>query len=413
MRLRSTTPHGPSLVAAPTGVESEPRRRSLSRALYLAALAVAALLGLRVLLAGALHATATGVVDRGETAVGVERSGRTEAVLVDVGQVVRKGEALAEVSVLEERTAAERARREAERLRADATAEVERAATRAREQAGDGLAEAARLRDDALRPRAEAEQAGREIAALRRQVAELDEELAAREELRRQEIVARSALVDLKVRRHELEGKREGLLRRRAVLEENVAQLLSAAERLDERVAEAPIESVKASQLAFLEARAAQLEAEARQHDRLAHQPVVAPVDGRVAWLEARPGEVVQPGRPLVRIVPDGTPAVIAWPGKALGSFPVGARVQVRGEGFTATGTVERTLLEDRAKPDSLLRPYQRAAVEAAVLVRLDETASASVRAGSVVEVRRPRLRLLERWIAPPPPPEPEHLARR
>jgi len=417
MRLRSiagsATPPPNSAPREASAATTQTRRRSISRAVYLGLLGVGLSAALYSLMGFATFVEAPGVVDGGEAAVGVERAGRLERVFVEPGQTVRKGDRLAEVSVLTEHAAAERVHREAERLRAEAAGELERAAAKARERAVATLAEAARLRDDALRARADAGQARHERRGLVRQIAELDEEIAAREELQRQNILARSALVDLRVRRHALVGDRDGQGVRRRVLEENAGQLEAAAQRLEKAAADAPQEAIRSSNLAFLQARAAEADAEALQHEGLATQVLLAPVDGRIAWIEARSGEIVQPGPALVTFVPDSRPTVIAWPGARIDTFPVGARVQVRGEGFEVGGTVERLLLADRAKPRSLLRPYEREAVEAAILVRLDDADATSARAASMVQVRRPRLSWLERWLVPEPDVAPERVARR
>jgi multidrug resistance efflux pump len=397
--------------ASPATIPSH--RRSISRAVYLGLLAAGLCAALYSLMGYATFVEAPGVVDGGEAAVGVERTGRLERVFVMPGQEVKKGDRLAELSVLTEHSAAERVHREAQRLRAEAAGELERAAAKARERAASDLAEAARLRDDALRARADAGQARHEQRGLKRQIAELDEEIAAREELRLRGVIARSALVDLRVRRHALVGDRDGQGVRRRVLEENAVQLEAAALRLEDAAAVAPQEAIAGSNLASLEARAAQLDAEARQHEGLATQVLLAPVDGRIAWLEARSGEVVQPGSALVTLLPDSRPTVIAWPGAGTDDFPIGARVQVRGEGFAIGGTVEDQFLADRAKPRSLLRPYEREAVEAAILIRLDEAGATSARVASMVQVRRPRLSWLERWLVPAPTAAPERVARR
>ena len=109
------------------------------------------------------------------------------------------------------------------------------------------------------------------------------------------------------------------------------------------------------------------------------------------AVIAVEPGEVVDAADPILRIVPDRAASVLAYPQQDLEGFFLGARVTVHGPAFEGTGTVVQVLPADRARPPTLLRPYEREAVGPVVVIRVDEQRQGQLRAGGVLEVRRLR----------------------
>jgi len=250
--------------------------------------------------------------------------GVIERLLVDEGESVERGEALAIVSVpralasgesvadalgevLQRRQAgAARESQSREDLMRAQAAGIERQIRIAREEL-EGIAEEAATRDEQVR-------LARKIRDRYRRLA--DDHFVSELELQQQEQI----VLDQVSARQALERQRRSILR-------TIAQL-------DQGLAEMPAQ--RETQIALLEQELAAIARDRVQAQTGAELLVKAPAAGMVASRVVEVGQAIQAGQPLLTLLPEGSSleAQLLLPSRAIGFIEPGDRVLLRYQAF-------------------------------------------------------------------------------
>jgi multidrug resistance efflux pump len=365
-------------------------KRVVSRAIYLAILGLLLVLGLRGGFLYAFVPETLGIVDGGSTRISSESAGRILDIKVAPGMKVEAGQLLMHLELANHGRETALAQAKVQRLSAQVKSEQKRAAARARDLASRESAKAADLRDKALASSASVASIAAQITSARNQLLEVDKDLTKFESMGKKKVIAETSYLDLRLRKLEIAGRIKSLEGKAHWLEQKAESGMIESDRLLERATHAEEEAIAGSNVAFIEAQLAEARAELDMLEGLGRHEIRAPGAGTVSWVLARKGEFVQPGELLLDFVPSEEAHVIAYPEDEIESFPVQSRVRLQGPGFEAEGIVETWFVQDRQKPGSLLRPYQRDALSPAIAIRVEKVLSGVLRSGAAVRVSRP-----------------------
>jgi len=138
-----------------------------------------------------------------------------------------------------------------------------------------------------------------------------DVSLAAVQQAKAQLVAAREAIAAARSRVSEARGQ----LSQRQPVDAQIASARAAAELAHTRVQEAQV-AVELAQL------------------KLSYTRVVAPADGRASTLTVHPGQLVQPGQPIVELVPHHTYLVANFKETQIGWMRAGQRARVHLDAF-------------------------------------------------------------------------------
>ena len=395
MRLRAPrqihlVDSGPGETLAHKGLRREIRpKRVLSRGIYLAILGLILLLGLRAAFFYAFVPETLGIVDGGATRISSAQPGRILDIRAVPGMKVLAGQTLMHLEIADHARETALAKAKVQRLGVQVESEKQRASARARDLASRESAKAADLRDKALASRASLAAITAQITSERKQLLEVEKDLAKFERMGSKKVIAETSYLDLRLRRLEISGRIKSLEGESHWLDQRVESGMLESDRLLERAQRATEEALAGSNVAFIEAQLAEARAALDMLEELGRIEIRAPAAGTVSWVLAKEGEFVQPGELLIDFVPSEEVRVIAYPEDGIESFPVRTRVHIEGPGFEAEGSVEAWYAQDRQIPGTLLRPYQQAAQSPAIAIRVDKVLRGVLRSGATVRVSR------------------------
>jgi HlyD family secretion protein len=273
-----------------------------------------------------------GVVELEETVLSFESAGRLQRVLVDEGDRVQAGAAIAELD--DELVRATRASRLLDAEAALAQAKLVGASARAE----DVAALAARVR-----------------------AARATEDLAAKNLARERTLLAQNAVPQAGV--DQLQGQLEHARAERESAEAQLAALKRGARREERDTASVRAEAAEANVTL--------------EDERLARALLRAPIDGRVLDRHVEPGEVVGAGAPVVTLADPRRPyADVFVPQGELAGIRVGARaeLQVDAERTRFAGKVEHISRRTEFTPRYLFSERERPNLVVRVRVRIDDS---------------------------------------
>ena len=176
-----------------------------------------------------------------------------------------------------------------------------------------------------------------------------------------------------------------------AAAAENEAAVINAKQSYDR--AKALLKSAAGSQKALDDAEAALRSAEARLNStrtRLDRRRMLSPVAGTIHEVYFRVGEMVEPGRPIVSIVPPGNIKVRFFvPQPELSRVPIGQHVTIRCDGCatTVSATVSYVSTEPEFTPPIIYSNENRAKLVFMVEARPAPEAGPAMHPGQPVEV--------------------------
>jgi HlyD family secretion protein len=272
-----------------------------------------------------------GVVELEETVLAFESAGRVQRVLVDEGDRVRAGDPIAELD--DELARATRASRLLDAEAARAQAKLVGASPRSE----DVAALAARVR-----------------------AARATEELAAKNLLREQTLLAQNAVPQASV--DQLQGQLEHARAERESAEAQLAALKRGARREERDTATVRAEAAEANVTL--------------EDERLERALLRAPIDGRVLDRHVEPGEVVAGGAPVVTLADPRRPyADVFVPQGELAGIQVGAGAElwVDAERARFVGKVEHVSRRTEFTPRYLFSERERPNLVVRVRVRIDD----------------------------------------
>ncbi|MFC1458902.1 HlyD family efflux transporter periplasmic adaptor subunit [Microvirga arabica] len=139
---------------------------------------------------------------------------------------------------------------------------------------------------------------------------------------------------------------------------------------------------LQAERLAQLRLNLADRERQRAEAESQRAQVITAPISGRVTALQAAPGQIVDPTKPLMTLLPDGASllADLFVPSRAIGFIEPGQRVCLMVDAFpyqrfgTVGGSVE-TMSQAMISPDEVIGKVALSEPAYRVTVRLDRQA--------------------------------------
>ena len=293
-------------------------------------------------------------VDADVVPVAVRVSGVVAKVLVKDHQVVKKGDVLAELDTADLSARVKQAEAELDAAKAQASAAEARVRIKEATTKGGLSAARAALSGTSMSVGSADAQIAAAQAAVARAEAEAQKvtaDLARAEALRKDDAIPAA----------QLDAVRANAAAARAAVAQATAQLAVATDMkrtAETRVSEAqahveqsaPVDAelrAVTAELDLARARAASAEATlALARLQLSYARIEAPQDGVLAKLAIREGQLVQPGRHVVAIVPQGTYVIANFKETQVGGMRPGARARITVDAFpgrTFSGTVEST----------------------------------------------------------------------
>jgi membrane fusion protein len=180
-----------------------------------------------------------------------------------------------------------------------------------------------------------------------------------------------------------LQDQDETLLARRQALAEIDRELAEAEKSLSQaQLQREQLPVQQAERLAQLRLGLADRERQRAEAESQRAQVIAAPIGGRVTALQAAPGQIVDPTKPLLTLLPDGASllAELFVPSRAMGFVEPGQRVRLMVDAFpyqrfgTIGGSVE-TVSQAVLSPDEVIGKVALSEPAYRVTVRLDRQA--------------------------------------
>ncbi|MGF9758304.1 HlyD family efflux transporter periplasmic adaptor subunit [Microvirga sp. 0TCS3.31] len=180
-----------------------------------------------------------------------------------------------------------------------------------------------------------------------------------------------------------LQEQDEALLARRQSLAEIDRELAEAEKELGQaQLQRDQLPVQQAERLAQLRLSLADRERQRAEAESQRAQVITAPIGGRVTALQAAPGQIVDPTKPLMTLLPDGASllADLFVPSRAIGFIEPGQRVRLMVDAFpyqrfgTVGGSIE-TVSQAVLSPDEVIGKVALSEPAYRVTVRLDRQA--------------------------------------